>query len=116
MKQTFDQYLDDKKAKKALQWSVDYGEEAKIESESKIECMLQLENKMIAVAAEENGGNSKNIEIYDPSAEFEKVTTVYTFHTEPITKMVEHRKMLLTASADCSIGLWDIQNNYSLVH
>ena len=67
---------------------------------------------MIAVAAIDAESNSNIVEIYDPSSEFEKTTTIYTFHNEPITKIIEHRKMLLTASLDCSIGLWDMQNNY----
>jgi WD40 repeat protein len=52
------------------------------------------------------------IEIYDPSNDFEKTTTVFTFHTGIITCLEEHRKMLLSGSDDCSIGFWDIQNNF----
>ena len=100
--------------KKMEAWSVQYGEEAKIETESHIESMASLSNKLIAVASSQDENNL--IEIYDPANDFEKTTTVYTFHTHKISTMVEHRKMLLSGSLDCSIGFWDIQNNFQLLH
>lgn len=30
--------------------------------------------------------------------------------------MAEHRKLLLTGSSDCTIGFWDIANNFNLIH
>ena len=91
-------------------WRVEYGEEAKVETDSHIQCMIQLSNKTIAIAAQQE--DNSLIEIYDPSNDFEKTTTVYTFHTAKITALNEHKKMLLSGSEDCSIGIWDIQNNF----
>jgi WD40 repeat protein len=65
---------------------------------------------MVAVASQQE--DNSLIEIYDPSNDFEKTTTVYTFHTSKITALSEHKKMLLSGSEDCSIGIWDIQNNF----
>ncbi len=51
---------------------------------------------MIAVAAEQNESNI--VEIYDPQADFEKTSTVFTVHSKPINCLAEHRKFLLTGS------------------
>ena len=70
---------------------------------------------MIAVAAVQKpalGSENNIIEIYDTVNDYERVSTVLTYHTAPITCLTEHRKLLLSGSSDCSIGFWDISNNY----
>ena len=109
MQARFAGYIEEKLIKRKEAWSVQYGEEAKIETESHIETMLSLSNKMVAVASQQD--DNSLIEIYDPASDFEKTTTVYTFHTSKITCLAEHRNMLLSGSIDCCIGHWDIQKS-----
>lgn len=48
----FDEYIEKKKVQRQEAWRVEYGEQAKIETDSKIQFMLNLSNKMIAVASQ----------------------------------------------------------------
>jgi hypothetical protein len=51
MQNRLQEYIESKVAKRKEAWTVQYGEEAKIETDSSIESMIFLSNKMIAVAS-----------------------------------------------------------------
>lgn len=70
--------------------------------------MIYLHNQTVAVASYSLDKENNIIEIYDYANDFEKISTIYTFHTAKINCFAEHRKMLLSGSEDCTIGLWDL--------
>lgn len=70
--------------------------------------MLHMHNKTVAVASQTSDKENNLIEIYDQTNDYEKISTIYTFHTARINCLTEHRKMLLSGSEDCTIGMWDL--------
>lgn len=110
MRREIKEFIDKEAQKRQQSWRVEYGEEAKIHLESKVNTLLQLSNMSVVVAAQ--NAESHMIEVYDTSTDFEKASTVYTIHTAPIVCLAEHRKLLLTGSLDCTVGFWDMFNNF----
>ena len=112
MRKELNEYIEHENTRRRQNWRVDFGEEAKIITESVITSMLHLSTGTVAVAAYQPGTENHIIEVYDTSSDFEKTSTVFSFHTASIQCLAEHRKLLLTGSIDCTIGFWDISNNF----
>jgi WD40 repeat protein len=116
LKSELDRFIEKEEARRESSWRVDFGEEAKVETESTISAMLQLSNGLLAIAASSELGDNQILEIFDTNNDFEKLSTVFTIHSSQIVCMAEHRKLLLTGSIDCTIGFWDIANSFNLIN
>lgn len=58
-------YIQNEEDRRTRNWRVDFGEEAKIETDHKISTMLHLHNKTVAVASQTSDKENNLIEIYD---------------------------------------------------
>lgn len=115
LRNNLEDYIKQEEERRKTDWRVEVGEEARIEmtGNSTISALLHLSNKTMVVAL--HGDDSDmSLEIFDEQ-DFEKNSTVVTNHSEPITCMAEHRKLLLTGSRDCTICFWDIHNSFTLL-
>jgi hypothetical protein len=65
MQQELQQYIKSEEERRTRNWRVDFGEEAKIETENHISTMIHLHNKTVAVASQSPDKETNLIEIYD---------------------------------------------------
>lgn len=72
MKHELETYIERELSRRRKSWRVDFGEEAKIDLQTRVNSMVKLANNVVAIGAQQNEQeNNHVIEIFDASGDFE---------------------------------------------